>query len=226
MGRNVPPNWGRSFPGSRSDGPPVELVRVELPTSADLTLYLGDPFTSEFLWPNFNETVITWGNGGTSRDLSVTPSVRGNVLHFVASRLVVRSKNFVNEDVPTDQFNLVRVSAMAALGRPSAVTRVLFNNEHSNDRVVAGEAPKAFTLSPWAESVRIVPTPGAPPVNLDLVTVAQGNRMPGGDTVGTARPVSEYSAPMALHPMTNILVMENTNPTGAVGIAIIETFLL
>ena len=227
MGRNVPPNWGRSFPASRADGPPVELVRVELPTSTDLTLYVGDPFTSMFLWPNFNPFTITWGNGGTSRDIELVQSVRGTVLHFVSSRLVVRSKNFVSDDVPTDQFNLVRVSAMAAIGRPSPTTRVLFNNDHSNDNVVAGEAPKAFELSPWAESVRIVCTPAGPPANLDLVTVAQGNRMPAGDTAfSVGRPVSEYATPMPLHPMANILIMENTNPSGSVGIAIIESFSL
>jgi hypothetical protein len=208
--RKVPPNWGRSYPmqNTAPTGPDVELVRLELDESRDVTLYLNDG-SNTLSYPNLNEMHIRFGNGGTARELSVFPSVLGSVIHVVASSVFVHAYNY-SASAPTNELGSLRVSAMAGLGRPSETTRRLYNDANSNNQVAAA-SNRDFILDPWTFAAQISVQLLAGAV-VGSVTVTELNRSPLGDTpLVAAEPIANYSFFKTLHPYCNVLRVSNAN---------------
>lgn len=208
MGVPQKPNWGRSFPMSQTQGPEVELVRVQLPRSEDFTLYLNEG-SNTLGYINLNEFHVSVGNGGTSRNLTIQASVLGTTLHVVGSQVIVRATNYTPYPIPANEMPLYRVSAMAGLGRPYALTRRLFNNSNSNNLIPAASS-RDFTLDPWVTAVQVSIEPTPLPSTVVSVSITEVSRMPSGDTpLIVAQPLSNYAAPKTLHPFTNVLTVEN-----------------
>lgn len=114
---NVKPNWGRSFPlSSLASGNQVELVRLDMQESRDVTLYLGDISAGNPCFPELYH--ITYANGGTSAEIDVLGSMVGSVMHVVASNVVVRGEKYGPLAATAIPNASPRITAMAALGRP------------------------------------------------------------------------------------------------------------
>lgn len=116
---NLPPsNWGKSFT-SQSANAENQLVRVRLPHSADLTLFL-QPLREQSGLPAAAtiDYRVTVGTGGIAVVQSWIPCpVFGLVRHFVADTLEVTA--ITPGAAPATPRS---VAANAALGRPSAIS--------------------------------------------------------------------------------------------------------
>lgn len=206
-----PSNWGRSYPlqNTTPSGPEVELVRLELEQSTDVTIYLNNGTDDTLAYPNNNEAHVRFGNGATSRSLSVFPSVLGSVIHVVAQTVLVSTSNY-SALAPTNVLGALRVSAMAALGRPYETTRRLYSNVNSTSEVLAG-GYLDFILDPWTVAIQLSVQLGGVAA-LAGVTVVEINRNPSGDTwLAIQQPVSNYAFFKTINPFCNVLRVSNTN---------------
>lgn len=222
-------NWGKSSPPNRGT---VEFVALHLDHPRDITLYLGQPATQMFLYPQTFGWNISVGSGGTSFNVVLgTPyvgdvSVRGNVLHFVCDELFVRAETGpVDLTLPgSDQ---VRFAAQAGLGRPSEFTRMSARTLQAN-----GDAEMGWDLSPWATHARldVFSTDPASTTSTAGFFVRQQVRTAGGTAfVTNAQPLAAYASGkgMALHPWANSLVLTTQGGGGAAEVfegCLTETF--
>ena len=222
--KKPPPNWGRSYPmqNKSGDGPKLELVRLDLDTPHDVTLYLNDG-AHTLSYPNLNSVQVTFGTGGTSREFSVFPAVLGSVIHVAASQVIVRSGNYT-ADAPDNELGGLRVSAMAGIGRPAPTQRRLYNDLNSNNIVQPG-TDTDFILDSWTTAIQLsLQLTGA--AAAASVTVSEINRNPLGDTVlVVAQPVTNYANAKTIHPYCNVIRVHNANLV-AVYADVNETILL
>lgn len=223
MGVATKPNWGRSYPVQRTEGPPVELVRLRFDTPRDITLYLNA--NQQLLgYPNLNPVSISFGSGGTASTFQLQTSVLGTVLHVVAQTIDVRSPAFTPYPVDDDELSQLRVSAMAGLGRPTPHERRLFNDANSNPNIAPG-ASQDWELDAWVYGVKVNTEVGAG-ATLTGVTVQEVNVMPPGETlIGFPSAATEWTAGRVLHPLTNVLRVVNGS-TGTIASNIVQLSLI
>lgn len=224
--RKPPPNWGRSFPMQRSSGPEVQLVRLDLPQAADVTLYLNEG-VNLLTYANLNEFHVSFGSGGTARSLTLIASVRGTVLHVVAATVEVRSQITAQSFVPDNQLSQLRVSAMAGLGRPYTSQRYLLGEDNPLNNINPSSS-RDFLIDGWVTAAQITLQLAAAALST-AVTVTEIHRNPLGDTtLVIAQPVANYASPKVLNPLCNVIRVANGN--AGVGqviyVDLAETFLL
>lgn len=227
MGVQVKPNWGRSYPVQLTEGPPVELVRLQLPRPTDVTVYLGEPIvTTGSGYPVQVPYTISFGSGGTARTLTALAPVLGGVHHVVASKVEVRSVPFSSLAVPPEKLSQVRISAMAGLGRPTEHVRRLFRTVNYNTQVTPG-GQRSWVLDPFTTKVRITMSATAGAVaDPALVTVTQILSTFLGETeYFVPEPLAAYATPKSVHPLANTIRVFN-NAVPAIYIDIEQTILM
>jgi hypothetical protein len=192
--KKQPPNWGRSFPLSAlTTGNTVELVRLDLETSHDVTLYLGDIGSSAN--PTHPEIFnVSFANGGTSMDFEVLGAMVGSVVHVVAKTVIVRAQKYpaVAGIIPNVS---PRVSAMAALGRP-------FRNAQRVDANVGAGTTFLMVplMAPWTSQLQITSWPSGAGALVNVLYI---------DTVGTKhyadfqKPIELFADPQYISPLCN-----------------------
>lgn len=157
---NLPPsNWGKSFT-SRSSDVENQLVRVQLPRSADLTLYL-QPMMQDGLPVVPVDYHVTIGTGGIAvADQWVPCPVFGAVRHYVADVLEV------SVITPGASVAPRIVAANAGLGRPNDAletgSQVGFKGASSP---TAAEMAKYLSIRPIAHGwITVAPGTGFQPL--------------------------------------------------------------
>jgi hypothetical protein len=170
-------------------------VRVQLPTSADIILTLGDP--TQYDYPIQFDWQISISNGGTSNNLKLRSSIRGQVVHVVASNVVVRAQQAGTIPAGTK----TRISAMAALGSP-------FRHCIARHTLMgAGQAGSVVQLKPFTHSIKIAAYPASA---VALATVRQKYRLPtGANYVTGTRALADYATEQALDPTANEIEIIN-----------------
>ena len=145
-------NWGRSVV-STSPGAENQLVRVALPRSEDLTLYL-QPAREKNGLPSTGRLVsyrVTIGTGGIAVTQTWIPCPQfGVVRHFVADLLEVT----VTTPIGASAAFPLSLSANSAIGRPSALMEAgsqvgSKNNNSPTLAEMASYLTKAPTANGW-----------------------------------------------------------------------------
>ena len=236
MGRLVKPNWGRSAPVVRAAaaGPPVELIRVQLPEPTDFTIYIGN-ITDDLVDQRVvfagadsvieNQWTLSWGNGGTMREHRDFQTVRGTVVHVAASSIILTQPNRITPTIPDSVLAQLRISAMAAVGRPTPYTK---RAELAVGTALISAGETAYVrLSPWATDVLImssVASAGGDPALVDVTQMFRDST-PANSHQSIAMSLSSYATKRGLSQFANVLQLVNNSP-GDVAIDMTETILL
>ena len=200
-----------------------ELVRIKLPRTTDVTVYLNiEPMVSNVSTFAFLAE-ITWGSqGGSSLTEEVQIPVRGVALHYVASELFVRVWTMTTGPNPDPN---VRISATATLGRPSESYVPLGAHWDSPS---GGSGALPLSVPKWA--INMIPLVGAAvpsgaagasaPIDPTLINVQCGTQT-AANTYTWSTPlnftldqIQRSGGKLPLDPLVNAVRFVNHTPLG------------
>jgi len=170
------PRWGRSFQASgAAGGLRTQYIRVDLPRSTDLTIYLGGAYDPNLPPPDRTSVnyELFWSNGGIAMQRTVLAPARGMAVHVVASVLEVNSTPSVD----------ARIQAFAAMGRPTTFELAAF----ASLTQVPALGTLVLNVPDFATGVRVFAQDSA------AVALATAQQLAGDGTGLSTGPLADYT---------------------------------